>query len=96
VFAYEVDTAATAAFEAAYGPDGEWARFFRGGDGYLGTELWRAAGGEARYLLVDRWRTAQDHAAFLAAHDAEYRGRSRAAEALYRNEVALGRFAAVS
>jgi heme-degrading monooxygenase HmoA len=95
VFAYEVDTAATAAFEAAYGPDGSWARFFRAGDGYLGTELWRDAGGEPRYLLVDRWRSADAYAGFLAAHGEEYRRRSAAAEPLYRSESALGRFAAV-
>jgi heme-degrading monooxygenase HmoA len=93
VFAYEVDTAATAAFEAAYGPDGEWARFFRAGDGYLGTDLWRADSG--RYLLVDRWRSGEAYAAFLAASEAEYRRRSAAAEALYRSETPLGQFAAV-
>ena len=41
VFAYEVEPAGAAAFEAVYGADGEWARYFRGADGYLGTELWR-------------------------------------------------------
>jgi heme-degrading monooxygenase HmoA len=95
VFAYEVDAAATAAFEAVYAPDGEWARFFAGAGGYVGTELWRATGEAGRYLLVDRWRSADDYAAFLAAHDTEYRRRSAAAEALYRSETALGRFAAV-
>jgi hypothetical protein len=38
VFVYEVDSATVPAFEAAYGPDGEWARFFAHGDGYAGTE----------------------------------------------------------
>ena len=26
-------------FERVYGADGEWARYFRGAEGYLGTEL---------------------------------------------------------
>ena len=88
-FAYEVDPAAIEAFEAAYGPDGEWAGFFRAGEGYLGTDLWRD--GE-RYLLVDRWRDAADYEAFLAAHEDEYRRRGEDAAALYRSERALGRF----
>ena len=92
VFAYKVDPAATPAFEAAYGPDGEWARFFRAGDGYLGTGLWRDG---ASYLVIDRWRSAAHYDAFLAAHADEYRRRSDAARALFREERALGRFGAV-
>ena len=91
VFEYEVDPAGVAAFEAAYGPDGDWARFFRTGDGYLGTDLWRAPEGR-RYLLVDRWRSAADYDAFLAAHAEEYRRRGDSAQSLYRAERALGRF----
>jgi heme-degrading monooxygenase HmoA len=93
VFAYTVDAEAAPAFEAAYGPDGDWARFFRGGEGYLGTELWRDG---SRYLLVDRWRSAADYEAFLAGHADEYRRRSDAASALYREERVVGRFEAVA
>jgi hypothetical protein len=39
VFHYEVDPAGAAAFEAVYGSTGEWARWFAGAEGYLGTEL---------------------------------------------------------
>lgn len=52
VFAYEVDPAGAAAVD---GSDGAWARFFRAGAGYLGTELWQD--GE-RYLVIDRSETA--------------------------------------
>ena len=37
VFRYEVRD--PEAFERAYGPEGEWAQFFREGRGYVGTEL---------------------------------------------------------
>jgi heme-degrading monooxygenase HmoA len=93
VFEYEVDPANAHAFEAAYGADGDWARFFRTGEGYLGTDLWRAAGGTS-YLLIDRWRSAADYVAFLAGRGEEYRRRSDSAESLYRSERALGRFEA--
>jgi heme-degrading monooxygenase HmoA len=93
VFAYEVDGASAQAFEAAYGADGEWARFFAGGEGHLGTELWRAADDSPRrYLVIDRWRSAAAYEAFLHAHEAEYRSRSEAARPLYLRETSLGQF----
>ena len=91
VFAYEIAPGDAGAFEAAYGPDGDWARFFRLDDGYLGTELLREAGG-LRYVVIDRWRSAAAYEAFLAAHRDEYARRSRSAERLYREETVVGRF----
>ena len=93
VFSYEVDPGEAVAFEAVYGADGEWARFFRGGDGYLGTELLRAAGRDGlRYLVIDRWRSAAAYEGFLADHGDEYARRSRATERRYRGETVVGRF----
>ena len=37
VFRYEVRDPARSS--EVYGPEGEWAQFFRSGDGYIGTEL---------------------------------------------------------
>jgi heme-degrading monooxygenase HmoA len=87
VFSYEVVDAA--AFERVYGPAGEWARFFRGGEGYLGTELLRSAGG---YLVIDRWTSREAYAAFLASHRDEYARRSAETERLYAREERLGEF----
>jgi heme-degrading monooxygenase HmoA len=89
VFAYQVDPSASADFEAAYGPDGTWARFFRGAPGYLGTELLRDP---PRYLVIDRWRSAAAYHVFLGAHSDEYRRRNEAAASLYVSEAVLGRF----
>jgi len=69
VFLYEVDTDAHDAFQSVYGADGEWARFFAAGEGYLGTELLRSGD---RYLLIDRWTSRAAYEAFLAAHADEY------------------------
>ena len=89
VFAYEVEPAQAEAFEAVYGSDGEWARFFRGAAGYLGTELWRR---DEHYLVIDRWESEAAYDAFLAAHADEYGRRNAAGTALYRRETVLGRF----
>ena len=93
VFEYEVEPAGAAAFEAVYAGDGEWARFFAPADGYLGTELLRAPGGEAvRYLVIDRWRSPSAYQAFLDAHADEYASRNEAAKRLWQTERTLGRF----
>jgi hypothetical protein len=51
VFRYEVRDPDE--FARVYGPDGEWAEFFRGGRGYIGTELLHDRRAE-RYLVIDR------------------------------------------
>ena len=108
VFEYEVLPEARAEFERVYGPEGEWARFFRSAEGYLGTDLHTPVEataddrsgslGEdpkpgARFLVVDRWVSEQAYAAFLAGHEAEYERRSRDTAPLYRRETRIGAFA---
>ena len=95
VFAYEVAADDAGAFEAVYGPDGEWARYFRGADGYRGTELLRATGSGLSYLVIDRWDSAAAYEHFLAEHEEEYGRRNRTAGRLYRQETVIGRFAAI-
>jgi heme-degrading monooxygenase HmoA len=99
VFEYEVEDGARAEFERVYGSDGEWARFFRAGEGHLRTEL-HASAGEApdarrRFLVVDRWTTEEAYARFLAANGAEYERRSQATAPLYLSETRIGTFVAI-
>jgi heme-degrading monooxygenase HmoA len=86
-FVYDVAPERRAEFEAAYGPDGQWAELFRAGDGYLGTTLERIGGAE--YLVVDRWRSRADYERFLERHAARYEAMSRAHERLYVSERRL-------
>ena len=89
VFLYEVDNDGRDAFEAVYGPDGEWARFFAGDGAYRGTELLRA--GE-RYVVIDRWDSREAYETFLAARADEYAARNRNAARLWLREEDVGRF----
>jgi heme-degrading monooxygenase HmoA len=91
VFEYRVAADSAAAFETAYGSDGEWARFFAADPAYLGTELWAVEDEPGRYLLADRWESAEAYDAFRARFRGEYERRSSQAEALYEAEVLLGR-----
>ena len=79
-------------FEAAYGPDGDWARFFGRGPGYLGTELQRDVQHPRRYLTLDRWESRKAYEAFRAAHAAAYEALDRRFEALTESETPLGSF----
>ena len=59
-------------FEQVYGPEGEWAQFFRTGRGYVGTELLRDVEIPGRYLVVDRWETREDYNSFVEENRDEY------------------------
>jgi heme-degrading monooxygenase HmoA len=86
-FAYEVAPQTRAEFEAVYGPDGEWAQFFRTGAGYVETTLERT--GESDYLVTDHWRSRADYESFLARHAARYEAMSKANSRLYLTERRL-------
>ena len=93
VFSYEVRD--PEAFERAYGPDGYWARFFRLGRGFIGTELLRDVETPGRYLVVDRWETAEAYNAFAAEHREEYVRRVDDTRYHYDQELRLGTFESV-
>ena len=72
VWEYEVEPSAALAFEAAYGPDGDWARCFRQARGFQETRLFEQAGGGNRYLTLDMWEDLDAFEAFQREHAAEY------------------------
>jgi heme-degrading monooxygenase HmoA len=90
VFRYEVRD--QPAFEAAYGPDGEWSQFFRQGNGYIGTELLHDVEEPERYLVVDRWESADAYNTFLAEHNDEYMRRADESRFHYLQELRFGTF----
>ena len=90
VFRYEVRDPAS--FEAAYGAEGEWAQFFRQGQGYIGTELLRDVEEPDRYLVIDRWESAEAYNAFLTAHNDEVLRRTDESRFHYVQELRFGTF----
>ena len=93
VFSYEIRD--TAQFEAVYGPNGEWAAFFKDAAGYIGTELLRDVEMPGRYLVVDRWESAEAYNAFAAAHRDEYMRRVDDTRYHYEQELRFGTFETV-
>jgi heme-degrading monooxygenase HmoA len=93
VFSYEVRDAAE--FERAYGPNGDWAQFFGSGRGYIGTELLRDVETPTRYLVVDRWESADAYNAFAAEQREEYFRRVDDSRFHYDQELRFGTFESV-
>jgi heme-degrading monooxygenase HmoA len=94
VFSYEARDPEE--FEHAYGPDGEWAEFFRPAPGYIGTEVLRDLELPGRYLVIDRWDSPDAYNAFVSEHQAEYVRRSDDARFYYDQELRFGTFENIS
>ncbi|NUR77516.1 MAG: hypothetical protein HOQ28_14680 [Thermoleophilia bacterium] len=90
VFRYDVRE--PEAFEEVYGPNGEWARFFRQGLGFIGTELLRDVEEFGRYVVIDRWESAEAYNAFVTENQDEYLRRSDDSRLYYLQELRLGTF----
>ena len=65
---YEVERDQRSAFEAAFGPAGDWARAFSQSSDYRGIELFRA---DDAYLVLCVWDSKPAFEAFVQAHAAE-------------------------
>ncbi len=90
VFSYEVRDRAQ--FEAVYGPEGEWAQFFADARGYIGTELLRDVEAPGRYLVIDRWESAEAYNAFAQERREEYMRRVDDTRFMYDQELRFGTF----
>ena len=92
LWTYDVRLGAEAAFEKVYGPSGEWVALFQQAEGYLGTELLRAAHDSLRYLTIDRWESEAAYKRFRTTYARAYEMVDRAGEGLTRAESLLGEF----
>lgn len=93
VWQFEVAEEKIADFEAAYGPDGNWAQLFRKSAEYLGTELLRDAYVAGSYLTIDRWASEEAFRSFRKDNDAAYEELDRACDALTERESRVGAYA---
>jgi heme-degrading monooxygenase HmoA len=92
VWQFEIAEEKIPAFEAAYGPEGAWAKLFRNSPNYLGTELLRDAYIPGSYLTIDRWASESDFRAFRKDHDAEYEALDRDSDSLTSRETRIGAY----
>lgn len=92
VWEFQVKAGKGDEFERIYGPDGEWAEFFRRGEGYRRTELIRDLEVEWRYLTIDFWASRESYSRFGEENREEYRAIDKRCEALTERESLLGTF----
>jgi len=86
---FRVKPGSEAAFEAAYGSEGDWARLFRRDPGFRGTELLRVATARG-YLTIDRWASRAAFESFQKRHRKEYEALDRMLSKLTERETPLG------
>lgn len=92
VWEFSVKEGQQAAFERAYGVDGDWARLFRQGAGFVGVELVRDQRESRRYLTIDCWASYAAFEAFHAQWQARYQALDAACAPLTERETLIGIF----
>ena len=65
---------------------------FRGGRGYIGTELLKDVEQPGRYVVVDRWESRETYNAFVEGRRDEYMRRVDETRYLYDQELRFGTF----
>lgn len=92
VWQFEIAEEKIAAFEATYGPAGDWAKLFRKSPEYLGTELLRDAYVAGSYLTIDRWASEEAFRNFRKTNDVSYEELDRECDALTEREMRVGAY----
>ena len=92
VWEFRVRKDREAEFVAKYGPEGAWARFFRGSAGYIRTELVKDVAADLRFLTLDYWQTEEEFNRFRQLNQGEYERLDKEFEGLTEKEMRLGAF----
>ena len=95
IWQFHVRPGSEAEFERVYGPQGDWVRLFRQGEGYVRSDLLRDREEKDRYLVLDHWISRDQYDAFRAAHATAYHDLDRRCESLTSRETHIGSFAVV-
>ena len=78
--------------EKAYGPRGDWARFFARDEGYVRTDLNHDLKDGRRYVTLDFWVSRETYENFRQQHAAEYGELDQKFEELTEKELEIGKF----
>jgi heme-degrading monooxygenase HmoA len=92
VWEFRIRLDAEPEFVEKYGPEGGWARFFRGGDGYIRTELVKDVVDRRRFITLDYWQSEEEFSRFREQNLDEYERLDKEFEGLTEQETRLGAF----
>ncbi len=77
-------------FEQVYGPEGQWAKFFRNSADYVSTELFRSTVSAHRFVTLDCWRSRAAYESFRKSYGEEYSQLDQWCERIVAHERTLG------
>lgn len=87
---YRVHASAARAFEHAYGPSGEWARFFASSPGFRRIRLFRSRDESQTYVQIQVWESKDAWVAFLEQHREAYAALVKELRMLRMDQELLG------
>jgi heme-degrading monooxygenase HmoA len=89
---YDVKQGCEKQYERVYGPDGDWAQFFRRDPAYQRTLLLRDPFRDLIYLTCDFWESREAYKAFRLANADAYHALDKRYEELTVAEREIGSF----
>lgn len=92
VWSYRVKPEWRERFCAAYGPSGEWSKFFARSPHFLRTDLLVDENDASRFVTIDYFRNAEARAELVATFAAEYEAIDRRWRDATEEETYLGAF----
>ena len=92
VWEFRVRAGVEEQFMAGYGPDGDWARFFRQSEGYVRTELARSTTDPQIFFTFDYWESDLKFEIFRELHAAAYEEMDKKFASLTETERRIGAF----
>jgi len=95
IWQYDICPSLRAAFEQAYGSNGEWATLFRRSSDYIRTDLLRDPLQSNRYLTLDYWQTHAAWVTFQTEYQREYAALDDHCSQFTTSEVHIGAFVSV-
>jgi len=79
-------------FQAAYGPEGDWARFFASDPEYIRTDLLADRENPASFLTIDFWSIYEACLSFRERFSAQFEALDKSFERFMLEEVQIGSF----
>ena len=79
-------------FEDAYGPEGDWARFFRTDPEYIRTYLFGDRNNPSRFLTVDFWSSYEAWVSFRERFASQFEALDKTFEQITMEEKQIGSF----
>jgi heme-degrading monooxygenase HmoA len=92
IWEFRVKSGKRREFQRVYGPNGDWARLFRSGKGYVRTELIGDLKTPRRYLTIDYWSSRAAYLRFKKENRAEYQRIDEKCASLTEGEALVGEF----